>query len=252
MSLTTLAEVKKYIGLSSPTAEQTALLQQMFDLTERLIREYVGYEIQDETLESSDDDGIGTYTEFLPGRPPPMVGASISGFDLGSTGFDDADSTRIFLRELPVRSITNVWVNTAAYGIDANFTSDFLKTQGSDYFLDNDGSGLCKSGIVYSNVNWPTVVRSVKIVYRAGYTDAELLKTPFPKAAILATAAAWQEALAMQGSQVGEGFGPITREQAATWQGYYDTASVANLAGMYNDLPMEVKRLLQKYRRYDM
>ena len=242
MAITDIADVKTYLGLDEPTAVETALLTLLLAKAEVLVKEYVGYWVEGGV------SGV-SYTEYLPNRA--MFNQSEDNELIGSAPTQDL--SRLFLPELPIRSISSIYANESAYGISANWTSDYLLTAGTHYFLDVEGSGLSKTGVVYRiGANWPSTPRSIRVVYLAGYTEAELAKTNFPDAVIKATAAGWNQCLGLQGSGVGEGFGPMTREQIGTWEGYYDAESVRNIAGLFNDLPVGIKTMLHRYRRIDL
>lgn len=100
------------------------------------------------------------------------------------------DKQRICLRQTPVLSITNLWVNDSGYfGMNANspFDASTLLTQGQHYVLDIDQpDGSSKSGIVFRIGSiWPIIARlvatnllapfqgpclgNIKVEYIAGY-----------------------------------------------------------------------------------
>ena len=253
MPLVSLADIQTYLGISSPTAAVTALLTLVQERADELVREYVGYRIGPYATEAD----VPSHREYLPDRAQPRSGAD----DL--TQWDEAlgeaaDLQRIFTREIPVRSITTIHENAEAGGIEANWTSDDLLTADDDYYLDDPGNGLSKTGVIYRRGSWPAAQRSVRVVYKAGYLTSELANTNFPKASLIATVAAWRQALAMQGSRtstgalIGQGFGPVARDQIGQLSIYYDAPTVREVAGMINELPREVKKLLQRYRRWDL
>lgn len=58
-------------------------------------------------------------------------------------------SARLALRQTPVRSVTSLWVNAAANGDPAAFTSDHLLTPYTDYWLEVGEDGMSHTGIVW-------------------------------------------------------------------------------------------------------
>jgi len=103
-------------------------------------------------------------------------------------------STRLQLKHLPVRRVSEVIIDTAAYGGQAAnaFTSTNgaeTLTAGEDYFVKftnlpaniggtnglSTSDGFCKNGILQAtNWNWPCQPGSIKVTYTAGYTEQEL------------------------------------------------------------------------------
>lgn len=156
------------------TPASVSFLDQIQPWIERACWNFIGY-----TLEQA------TYTEFLPTpsaeRPPLSYGIDI-GWDLiGGTAMPrtrtDLYEGGLHLSNLPVRSITSVYENLAAWtGGEANGSwpaSSLLDARA--YRLDFAEPGLCKSGRLFRVVGgWSSTPRAVKVTYVAGYTQAEI------------------------------------------------------------------------------
>lgn len=234
-------KLQAFVGRPSPDDAETALIIQIHEFVERLVKNHLGYEVEE-----------SSYTEYLP----------ISGNELSESVLFSGDdqlvqygggSDRLFLNELPVRSIVSLYENASAYGMAANFVAGSLRIEGRDFYLHRGGTTISKSGmLVRIGGNWPTSPMSVKVGYAAGYTAAELAKTNIPYAVALAFAASWNECLSLQGSEIGQSAGPMTSEKIGDWSASYEPQSVQQIMGMLTDLPMKVRQLLAPYRKIDL
>lgn len=159
------------VSLSSP---QVSFLSYIQPLVEQAIWQVLGY-----TLEQS------TYTEFLPAsgaeRPPLEFGIDVGWDRIGGVVMPrsrmDPSYGSIQLTRLPVRSITSIYENLAAWttGLtDGDWPSTSLQPP-TAYRLDMSEPGLCKNGRLIRTVgSWPTSPRTVKLTYVAGWTTAEI------------------------------------------------------------------------------
>lgn len=240
MSIVSEATLQVYLGQTSLDGPAATLLTLLHGRAERLVKTFLGYAVEQ-----------ASHTEFLPAHGPTVPQPELLTED--DTMFLAAESrTKLFLSELPVRSITSIYERADGYGTDARFTSTYLLTANEDYWLDVGRTGISKTGIVHRlGGSWPLAGRSVKVTYTAGYTDAELQDTDIPLAVIQAVAAAWNQAGALQGSEVAEGFGAITGESTGPHNITYDATSVREIAGLLRELPLGIQKMLWPYRRID-
>jgi hypothetical protein len=165
------------LGLSSsPTEEERAIVQQAVVKAEGAVMKFLGYD----PLQRS-------WTEYYP----------VLNFDpLNDTGVWEATETEAYLRRLsseatdelqlkhiPLRSSTAIRIyvdHDGRFGTKSGaFAASSEKTEGTDFWpqydgVDSDGYKICNDGIVRSIGSWPTEPGSIKVVYTAGYSSAEL------------------------------------------------------------------------------
>jgi hypothetical protein len=177
------AEVRVLLGLETITDNERGLLTLAVPAACAKVIQHLGY-----------DPEQAERTELL-----PRVEAT-SGPGLQSDGTDynymlSADGTRAITRQggvgvrslqlgyLPVRAITSLHVDEAAMGGQAAgaFAAATAYTQGVDFWVEfeeplssDPKKGLCRSGCLLAGGLWPATVGSVRVVYRAGYSPAEL------------------------------------------------------------------------------
>lgn len=253
MAICTNDELFPFLGISAPTAQQTVLMNLLRPMAEDAVRQEVGYSIEQ-----------ATYTHFLPNNSTTV------GRELGVDVLNDrvvfeyeGETPDLFLMERPVRSITSIYEDRAAYGGQggSDFAASTLLTSGTDYYLDYVVSGISWSGNVRRiNAGWSPRERTIKVTYVAGVTAAELAGTSvvrgpngngvttLKRAALVAAAIAWKEPQAsIQGS--GAGAGPVTSERLADYSVTYAANHVTNLFGFKMMLPQQVKDMLSDFKR---
>lgn len=241
MSLVTAAKLKTIIGRPNADDAETALIALIQDAAERAVKTYLGYEVEEDS-----------YTEYLPIAGNDLYESALIAGDDALIQYNGVND-KLFLNQLPVRSIVSLYENQTAYGVAANFTAANLLTEGTHFYLHRGGTTISKSGMVVRiGSSWPNTPMSVKVGYTAGYTANELAKTNIPYAVMLAFSAAWSEILAWQGSEIGQGAGPIGNEKIGSWSADYSQQAIDQALGMMADLPMKVKMLLQPYRKIDV
>lgn len=222
MSLTTLHDVKTLLGItgSSDDVRLTALLRVASGVIRNHINNYVGGIITGITAASpavvtsvghglSDGDSItisgsdsgvsinGAQTITWISRDKFSVAVDNSAGIAGTTGryvrsytefYNGTGTPDLFLRNRPVTAVSSVYLDNNAYsgqGTDP-FPSTTLLTAGTDYMLDLQSSGMCKSGrLIRLSGGWPAlkvatagrlVARTdigrgnIKVTYTAGYT----------------------------------------------------------------------------------
>jgi hypothetical protein len=241
-----VAEILAYLGKTSPTEAELAMVGLLHPLVEQQVKTWLGYSVEQ-----------ANYTAYLPG------GSSLSGDGLASEVFDDVVAGRVmyrgggggsqelFLPELPVRSITSLHLDLSALAGSAPgaFAAGTALAAGVDFYLDLDDSGACRSGKLVRYAGWPGTPRSVKVVYVAGYSRDELdgnASGPLARASaikywtIVAVAAAFRA----QKSNSGSGAGVVS-EGLAGWFQSKDRETVAPTL----ELPMQVKTGLLPFWR---
>lgn len=165
------------LGLSSsPTEEERAIVQQAMVKAEGAVMKFLGY-----------DPLQRARTEYYPQ----------TNFDpLNNSGVWEATDTEAYLRRIssaltdelqlrhiPLRSSTAIRIYVdydGRFGTRSGaFAAESEKTEGVDFWpqydgIDSDGNKICNDGIVRSIGSWPTEPGSIKAVYTAGYSNAEL------------------------------------------------------------------------------
>lgn len=256
MAILTNAEILTHMQLTGViTTLQQAVLTQLRPAAERLVKEHVGYEIEQ-----------ATHIEFHPVLNRSVEGdPMVEGYE-GSTGgavpvyWGQDDARSIYLDQLPLRSITSVCENISAWdtaggswpaGNDLSEGADFR----ADYELVLSGQNLSWSGALVKNYGtWPRVARSVRVEYVAGLSATELdfdgRYGVFKQAALLTCQINFLEALSntINDQSGGAGTGVIN-ESLDGWSVSYSGAMVEALFSMQSTLPEKAKQMLQPYVR---
>jgi hypothetical protein len=255
MSICSKADVTTWLGLNSSLSEkEDMLLELLIPLAESSLKNFIGF-----SAESA------TYTQFFPARggynEDEIVGLDVVNNRVVAEyagGFSG-----LFLKELPVRSITSIYDDPAAFGGQgaSDFPASSLLTSGTDYYLDVDQSGISWSGKVIRRYGtWSQVPRSIKVTYVAGFTAAELDGTATAGiravglrfAAIIAVAHAFKEAVSNGKYTTALPVGPLTAESIST-TGHsvtYGGTDVTALYGLVASLPPKSLALAQPFRSY--
>lgn len=234
-----LSRVRSYLQAQGDTvaSEQIDVLRLVCATAERAIKDFVGYSVEQ-----------ATHTHFLPDRAPNFVGdPEVYAYDLNSAGKvvpvsigAVPEKSILALPELPVRSVTSVHEDTDAYGNQASdaFPASSLLTAGIDYYLDTRASGISTTGhLVRIGSYWPSQGRSVKVIYTAGYTAAELatgIGASFSLAALLTIQSLWTKA-----GETGEIKSLSLGDFSATYA-----------EGKSGAIPADAKKLLRKFVSY--
>lgn len=239
------------LGLgSTATDADVALAELVIPSAEASIRSFVGYTITQ-----------ATYTHYLPSRNLDygiVRTYEVINNRLTVNGTSDADI--LFLPERPVRSITSINEDSSAhFGQGGSDFSGANLTGGTDYELQYTTSGVCWNGIVRRiNGTWPYRAGTVKVVYVAGFTAAEIDAgavigpgqtsiRAFRDAALLAAVIKFK-----QHKNYYDGVnGPVTSERLGRWGASYSQNSVATMS-MTTQLPDEVKDILQPFVRMSL
>lgn len=211
MSLVTDSDILAYIQINDKclTPSMRALLTQVRIKAENLVKQHVGYNIEQ-----------ATYTEYLPAK---TLSVRAEG-DFTSTGFDMIGGTvvprqtfpnvrrEMVLSQIPVRSIASIYDNAAAWNVDGGDWPATSLLPTNAYFLDRDYEDEpAWSGIVYRNTgSWSVSTRTIRVTYTAGLIAAELASqyTEFGHA-VQVTAAKMLADIAARSNMARTGTGPI-------------------------------------------
>lgn len=165
-------DVEPVFGISCcDNSNASRLLQLVAKWTESQARRWVGHGISQNTytdeyhrrerLEAV--DAFGDY--------------EVIGDKVYMTSESPADGHILKLDNAYVRSVTDVRVDPAGnFGTTSgSFGSSTALVSGTDYALELDAAGLCKSGhLLRLDAAWPNRPGSIKVTYVAGFSAAEL------------------------------------------------------------------------------
>lgn len=165
------------LGLSSsPTDEERAIVQQAVVKAEGAVIRFLGY-----------DPLQGSHTEYYPQQDFDPANDSMIWEVTDSEAYirrlSRASTDQLQLRHIPVRSSPAIDLRVEYDGRFGTKSGAFAvasqKVEGTDYWaqydlLDSSGTKVCNDGILRSVGRWPTEPGSVRVVYTAGYTNAEL------------------------------------------------------------------------------
>jgi len=262
-------DIKLLLGLSaSITDEEQAFISLIHPLAEGLVRQYLKYDPEQKT-----------HTEYFPRHlrsGGPGYGQegrwSVSGSRAIWESLDSSDST-LQLTHLPLRLITTVHVDTSALHGDSDnaFDVDTMWTHGTDYYGDWDQADVGYSGQLYSYGSWPSEPGTVKVVYRAGYSPAELLGTATEDAVVgdvittagvdgsgitravhITVISQFIKGMALRKKDsVGFTPGVITSERLGDYS-YTLGEGIFGAAGLAASIPDEAKEQLEAYRHWGL
>jgi hypothetical protein len=247
----TLDEILRYLGKAgTATQAELDLIGDLWPVAEKLVKNFVNGPVESAAC-----------VDLLPapsGRDVPDL--EFVGWDrvgdraVGITA--DAAARQLQLSSTPVRSVQAVYETWNEGGAAAPLPGSLLDP--AEYYLDAEEPGLSRSGLLvrwYSS--WPSLARSVRVEYVAGYTSAELdpqalnLVPEFKQAVRQTVAKAFHTARTMHDQQLGfGGVGPLSAEGMDGVTFSYDSAAVRPLLGQVTDLPQEVKVALAQHVNY--
>jgi hypothetical protein len=259
------AEILTSLGLSTTATDSDIALINLFQgPVERLVKEFVGFEIE-----------YGTFVEYFPDRglftPLDML---IEGYE-GASGRAvpierfRSDNRLIQLNNLPVRTVNTVYEDPGAWDMAVAGVPSYASTsqlfEGTDWMLDIKRAAgaqgnltytypLCTSGFIFRRTGvWSNVERAVKISYNAGYTAAEI-QTIFPmaKLAVLHDVGRHFNQAKFQRPNrfTGAGGGAVTSESIGGYNVSADPQTQAQNFGLVQALSPAAMKYLEKYQRY--
>jgi len=218
--IVTAQEIQTFLQKASLTAQESQRIALLHGPVLRIVKNYLGYSVEQ-----------ATYTHYLPRM---LVRRQ--------------DVDRLYLPEVPVRSITSVYIDEQSRFSSDPFPASSLQ-ESTTYSMDVDETGICKTGILFSSSYWPQTERSVKVTYVAGHTEAELAGqyADIKLGVLLAFQRAWNEnAVQSQGGSA------ITAERLGDYSVSYSEQSTVNNLGMKISLPREAVSILHRHRRISL
>jgi hypothetical protein len=268
MSIVSQANIITLLGLSSGlTDEEQEFIDILHPMAEGAVIQFLGYDPEQQD-----------HTEYL---PRPKQGGGPGHADSAVLDVTASHSHAIFysqlsfnelqLAHIPLRAITTVHVDTDGYhGSGPNaFESATEWTEGDDFYgrWDQDSFGL--AGHIVAVGSWPSTPGSVKVVYRAGYSPAELTGTataganaggtittgginasPIRHVVLLVAARSFRMWQAMKKrTTLGYTAGPLKSEKLGDYSYTIDTTA-SNPAGLAVSLTPGEERLLEAFRHY--
>lgn len=233
----TRADLLVYLGKgTTATNQDLGLIQLVHRQVENAVRKYLRYNPEQTTYTS----------EYHPRRSPFPDAQAMGGTKHGPLV--------IHLSNRPVRSITEIREDTNGnFGQESgSFAAATALTSGSDYFLEIDEGGVCRTGAVRrsNGSRWPVALGSVRVDYVAGYSADELRGDVSDHSndasdimlAVQVAAAYWMS----KTDHLQEGkVGAITGERLGDYSYSVDASTMADP----DKLPDEAKGLLKPYRR---
>lgn len=256
MALLTKAELLTHLQLTTTiTAVQDAVITQLLPSVDRLVKDFVGYEIE-----------RGTHIEYHPEtnrfvEEDPLIGA-FEGTAQGARAvlYGNEDHRIIYLNQLPLISIQNLYENVSAWDTaGGSWPSSSKLVEGRDYRIDYDlnldSEDVGLSGAVYRQTTvWPRERRTVRVEYTAGFLAAQLdfdgRYGVFKHAALLASQMNFMEALSNTlNDQSGSPGTGVAAESLDGWSIKYVDAVIAELYSMMYQLPNKVKLMLAPHVR---
>jgi len=165
------------LGLSSsPTDEERAIVQQAVTKAEGAVKRFLGY-----------DPASRSHTEYYPVQDFDPANSTavweVSDTEAYLRRLSSASVDELQLRHIPVRGYPAIDLrieHDGRYGAKTgSFGSSSVKVEGTDFWpqydsIDSSGYKICNDGIIRSIGRWPSEPGSVRVVYTAGYTAAEL------------------------------------------------------------------------------
>jgi hypothetical protein len=246
-------EVILELGLSSSnTEEERSIAGVAIQRVEGIVKRYLKY-----------DPSRRTHTEFYP-QSDFRRDARIAVWEINDTNAFQRRRVRgmndeLQIQHLPIRSITDLRIDfDGRHGTQSGaFAASTQQVEGTDFWPnydgeDDDGNSICRDGIIRSAGAWPTEPGSIKIVYIAGYSDAELHgqggvvdASPITDVIISESIRKIKKAFVeMKQGAVGFVAGPMMSETLGNYKYVLDSAITTRLFGNeWNLMPDSLDRL---------
>lgn len=174
---------------------------------------------------------------------------------------EDAPS-ELQLQHIPIRSIASLAVDYdgRSGSVAGAFGAATVQVEGEEWWpnydgADSGGNRICRDGVLRSLGTWPTTPGTVRVVYTAGYTAAELHgqdtvvdASPIMGAVIDEAARRVKKAMVWAKSSVG-GFhaGPFTSEKLGDYSYTIDASLASKMFGGLWDLMPETTQQLETF-----
>lgn len=241
-----MAEILGWLGLSSPSDQQLAVLHSIHKGVEQAIVKFCRTNLVQQT-----------FTEYYPTEQQNPVRTTMVDVDAASqfVSFGVGAGEILQLRNVPVRSITSIYEQAGALAGQAPdaFPASTLLTSGVHYWMQKDGpGGMSATGFVRRRSgSWCSEVGSIKVTYVAGFSDAELNGTDgeavdasdIKLAARIAFGHYWNKHVSQASGLQG---GIKTSESL----GDYSYTLGGDFAGTKFKIPNEARDLLNEYVHY--
>lgn len=222
-----LVELRKSASVSDSSF---GLVNMLHVHAEAVVKEYLGYYAE-----------ATTHTEYYPTRDYGLWDAGVS-----------RQGRELYLKNRPLRSVTRLYEDTGGYFAQASgaFGSGTALTLGTDYVwvvdYDRNNDGTDESGrnakLIRLNDGWPTRPGSVKVVYAAGWEQANVPNDI--RQGICRTVADWFTRISDEHGNHG---GRIVQSERL---GDYAVTFMSDLGrGTVLSLPPEAEAMLRPWRR---
>lgn len=243
-----------FLGLSSErTSEECRVAQKALLMAEAAIRRYLQY-----------NPVSATHTEYYPQMEASLPSARV--WEVNETEayqrrVDSGAHTELQIRNIPIRSVTSLHVDydgRSDTGTDP-FPASSLWTEGTDFWpnydmVDSQSNKVCGDGLLRTEGSWPSRPGSVKIVYTAGYTNAELKgedsvidALPIYEATLDEAQRRFIKAFSRRKAKAGF-IGPLASEGLGEYNYSVDGAARQNI--LSGSLSRETQETLQPYINY--
>jgi len=177
MPIVDISECLLELGLtSSPTDEERAIISTCITRAEGAVKSHLRY-----------DPASRSRTEFYPQRDSSSGSRSAVWESEGNSAIlrnlVEGANQELQVQHVPIRESPAIDLRIDYDGRSGTssgaFAAESLKTEGSDFWpnydgQDSSGNGVCRDGIIRSFGTWPSTPGTVRIVYTAGYSAAEL------------------------------------------------------------------------------
>lgn len=251
------------LGLSSsPTDEERAVVQQAVVKAEGAVIRFLGYD----PLQRS-------RTEYYPMQDFDPANDSViweaSDTEAYMRRLSRASTDQLQLRHIPVRASVALDVRVeydGRFGTKAgSFAASTAKIEGTDWWaqydvLDSDGNKVCNDGILRSIGRWPTEPGSIRVVYTAGYTNAELEgqdnlidASPIMDAVVEEALRRAKKVLVLwkKNSRTGHNAGIVTSESLGEYSYSLSTSAVDKMLSA-GGLSLESREKLQPFAMFNL
>ncbi len=237
-TLVDASEVLAELGITSPTANETSVVTAAMVKAASVVKKHLRY-----------DPVQLQRTEFYPQRrlqsPPGESVWEVNDSVAYIREVSDFATDELQLQHIPIRSIQYLYIDSEGRGgsTPGGFADSTLKTEGTDFWpnydlIDSAGAKVCRDGILRSIGLWTITPGSVKVVYTAGYNQAELRGTdsiidasPIWEAVLNETVRRVRRVLATQKGSIGLPVGVLASENLGDYSYSLDSSAAGRLFG---------------------
>lgn len=264
-SLADLSEVLLELGLEGEVTEtERAIAQKALKSAIGAVKRHLGY-----------DPTLAVRTEYLP-KLDSTFGDRGGVWEVDDTQahfrrLSESASEKLQLSFIPIREFDEDGANGIDLKIDydgrsgskADSFSGTSKAQGTDYWpnydlVDANGYKVCTDGILHSHGRWPAIAGSVKVIYVAGYTTAELRgegedidASPLNEAVIDESVRRVHKIYSRRkNSRLGFGRGGLTSERLGDYSYAADPKILDQLVGSMSDILPETSLKLEGFANF--